>query len=115
MLSATSYPSGQTGCTPRRALARERAAFEAERDEQLEEQTHTEQRERRTTEAEVYASDLGHDMDANRPGYVAGLIIAAAVKARGLGAEPVSGLAADIVRIGEGPARRGRCRRSAST
>ena len=84
----------------RRALARERAAFEAERDERLEQQRVEQHTEQRRTEAEAIAGDLGHDMDANRPGYVASQILAASRKARGLDVEEPSGLAAEILRAG---------------
>ena len=85
----------------RRALARERAAFEEEREQRIEEQTRAERRERRTTEAEVLAGDLGHDMDANRPNHTATLILNAARKARGeLPEEPISETAAAILAAG---------------
>jgi hypothetical protein len=83
----------------RHKLEKERAAFEAERDERLEQQRTG----RRRAEAIAIAADLGHDMDVNRPGYVASLIIAAGRKARGeLPEQPrLTGLAAEIVRQGK--------------
>jgi hypothetical protein len=87
----------------RRVIERERAEFDASRKEWREQQWVERQR---ATAAEVIAADLGHDVDADRPGYVAGLIHAAAAKGRGEGpAEPVSGVAAEIVR--QGKVRRG--------
>jgi len=82
----------------RRALARERAEFEAERDERLEQQ-HAEQRtEQRRTEAIEMAGDLAHDVNDAAPGYRAGLILAAAAKAKGGQSEPLTGMVAAIVR-----------------
>jgi hypothetical protein len=82
-------------------LARERAAFEAERDERLEQQRTERRTEQRRTQAEVIAGDLGHDMDVKRPGYLASLIINAGRKARGEFSEPLTGLAAQIIRQGK--------------
>jgi hypothetical protein len=90
----------------RRKLVREKQEWEELQEERAErrvvEQHRIEQHtEQRRTEATAIAADLGNDMDANRPGYTAGLIIAAAKKARGLsGVEEPTGLAAAIVRQG---------------
>lgn len=85
----------------RRAIARERAELDAERDARIEGQRVEQHTEQRRTEATAIAADLSHDIDRNRPGYTAGLIIAAAKKARGLsGVEEPTGLAAAIVNAG---------------
>lgn len=85
----------------RRQLERDRQAF----DEQVEERD--QQRDQQIVErhaaarAEVLAGDLAHDIDDNRPGYVASQIIAAAAKARGQLAEAPTGLALSIIKAGQ--------------
>jgi len=83
--------------TERRALERERQEW-TELQEQRAEQHAVEQRtEQRRTEATTIAADLAHDMDANRPGYVASQILAASRKAHGLDVEEPTGQAAAIL------------------
>ena len=84
----------------RRQLERDRQTFEEQVEERAEQQRVEQHTEQRRTEATVIAADLAHDVDDNRPGYVAGLILAASRKAKGLDAEPPTGLAAEIVRMG---------------
>ena len=89
----------------RQQLAQERRQLEREKQtwtelqEQRVEQHAVEQRtEQRRTEATALAADLAHDVDGNRPNHMAGLILAAAAKAKGGQSEPLTGMAAAIVR-----------------
>jgi hypothetical protein len=91
--------------TERRALAREKQEWE-EQQEQRTEQQHAERREerrieRRTAEAEHLAGDLAHDVNVDRPGFLAARIIEAGLKARGLsGIEGPTGQALEILNAG---------------
>lgn len=77
----------------RRRLARERVA--------LDERRATTERAERHAEATAIAADLAHDVDANRPGYTVGLILAATRKARGVDVAEPTGMVADIIRAGK--------------
>lgn len=85
----------------RRQLERDRQTFE-EQQEQRDQQRDQQIAERHAAaRAEVMAGDLAHDIDDNRPGYVASQIIAAAAKARGQLTEAPTGLALAIVKAGQ--------------
>ena len=85
----------------RREFERARSAWQEQREEERDQQITERHNAVATERAEAMAGDLGHDMDANRPGYVASLIINAARKAKGEFAEEPIGLAAEIVRMGK--------------
>jgi hypothetical protein len=92
--------------TERRALERARQAWTEEQEQRGIVERREQHAEQRRTEAiasaEQLAGDLRHDVDAAAPGYVASQILAASRKAKGeLPEEPLSGLAADIVRAGK--------------
>jgi hypothetical protein len=85
----------------RRQLERDRQNFEEQREERREQQRTEQHAERRRVEAEVIAGDLAHDVDRDRPGHTASLILQASRKARGqLPEEPLSEMAAAILRAG---------------
>jgi hypothetical protein len=83
----------------RREFERARSEWEEQQQQRAEQQRIEQHTERRRVEAEAIAGDLGHDIDRDRPGHTASLILEAGRKARGLsGAEEPTGIIAEILR-----------------